>query len=112
VRERGPDVVSSPQVCELLGGISRQRLSQLADRDGFPAHRDVPSAGYRGSTRVWDRAEIVAWQQARTIPKRRPIRRVLREYDRGHRTIPQIALLVGVHKTTAYRWLRELGRLD
>ncbi len=32
-----PDLVGAAEIAELLGGLSRQRVSQLTARDDFPA---------------------------------------------------------------------------
>lgn len=40
----------------MLGGVSRTRAAELAERATFPAPIDTIAAG-----RVWDRADVEAW---------------------------------------------------
>ena len=43
------------EIAELLG-VSKQRVHQIADEDGFPA-----PVGREGQSRVWNRREVTAW---------------------------------------------------
>lgn len=101
-RAPAPDVAGPAEVRKLLGGISRQRLAQLrAEHDDFPEHVELEIG------RVWDRAAIRAWQQARTYPKRKAMYVLVTHYKR-HGQLGYAARAAKIHTTTARRWLREL----
>lgn len=52
-----PEVVGVAEIAEMLGGVSRQRVDQLArDYADFPA-----PIGNLARGRVWDRADVAAW---------------------------------------------------
>lgn len=47
-------------------GVTRQRVSQLAAREGFPAPVVVvPATGRRHPMRLWNIDAVVAWNAAR-----------------------------------------------
>lgn len=46
------------EVQQLLGGVSRQRASEIVNRKTFPAPIDTLATG-----RIWDRAAVEAWIQ-------------------------------------------------
>ena len=46
-------------------GVSRQRVSQLADRDDFPAPAKVI-----GRHRLWRRGDVEAWLHAQPVARR------------------------------------------
>ncbi len=48
-RPAPPDLVGGAEIAELLGGLSRQRVSQLTAQDGFPA----PALRLRMGTLWW-----------------------------------------------------------
>lgn len=49
-------LVGAHEIAELLGGISRQRVSVLTTRGDFPA----PVASLR-SGRIWARSDVLTW---------------------------------------------------
>jgi prophage regulatory protein len=51
-------VVGAAEIAEMLGGLSRQRVSQLTAEDGFPA----PLQRLRMGS-VWRYADIAAWAE-------------------------------------------------
>lgn len=51
----GVDLMSTPEIAELLG-VSRQRVDQLSRSKGFPAPAAELAVG-----RVWLRQDIEAW---------------------------------------------------
>lgn len=52
-----PEVVGVAEIAEMLGGVSRQRVDQLArEYADFPA-----PIGNLARGRVWDRADVAAW---------------------------------------------------
>jgi hypothetical protein len=108
-RAPAPDVIGAAEVCRICK-ISPARVSQLAHdpNSTFPDSTCIPAGGFQKHIRVWDRAAVIAWQQARTKPKRRAIYTLLMVYGRTHK-LGVSARAAGVHKTTAIRWLRELG---
>jgi predicted DNA-binding transcriptional regulator AlpA len=53
------DPVSTMEIARMLG-VSRQRVHQLRQTDGFP-----PAAVHLGIGDVWDRAAIEAWAAGR-----------------------------------------------
>lgn len=53
------------EVQQLLGGVSRQRASEIVQRPGFPKPLDVLATG-----RIWARDDVVAW-----IAEHRPSQR-------------------------------------
>lgn len=53
------------EVQQLLGGVSRQRASEIVNRSSFPAPLDTLASG-----RVWSRDAVVAW-----IAEHRPTQR-------------------------------------
>jgi predicted DNA-binding transcriptional regulator AlpA len=57
VTSAGVDLVGIIEIAELLG-VSRQRVAQLADTEGFPAPIGEIRAG-----RIWERSDIEAWAQ-------------------------------------------------
>lgn len=60
-----PELVDSTAAREILGGISQQRLSELAARGDFP----VPVATFAGR-RVWIRSQIEAYGRRERKPGR------------------------------------------
>lgn len=54
------------EIQQMLGGVSRQRASEIVNRPSFPAPLDVLATG-----RIWDRADVEAW-----IRENRPTQRV------------------------------------
>jgi hypothetical protein len=104
-----PDVYGSEEVREVLGGISRGRLSQIVNdpAKAFPPHT-VLAIG-----RVWDGPLVRAWQEARTKPRRQAMYRFACSY-RATGNIAHAARHVGVHYKTGVNWTRELGleRMD
>ncbi|GGM41674.1 hypothetical protein GCM10011608_27970 [Micromonospora sonchi] len=44
------------EIAELLGGVSRQRASEIIRRPTFPEPIDILATG-----RIWDRADVIAW---------------------------------------------------
>lgn len=109
---RGPDVISSAQVREILGGIGRSRLSQLVNdpHAEFPPYTEVTGPGFE-PIRVWDRRAVVAWQWERTHPRRKMVYVLKMEHGKG-RTIAQASRSAGVDWSTGRRWLRKLGRIE
>lgn len=57
---RGVDVrlVGASEIAEMLGGLSRQRVSQLTAEDGFPA----PLQRLRMGS-VWRYGDVAAWAE-------------------------------------------------
>nr|MDT0662782.1 hypothetical protein [Micromonospora sp. DSM 115978] len=53
------------EIQQLLGGVSRQRASEIAARPTFPAPLDTLATG-----RIWDREQVIAW-----IREHRPTQR-------------------------------------
>ncbi|MFI2650166.1 hypothetical protein [Micromonospora fulviviridis] len=53
------------EIQQLLGGVSRQRASEIVARPGFPVPLDTLATG-----RIWERAAVVAW-----IAENRPTQR-------------------------------------
>lgn len=53
------------EIQQLLGGVSRQRASEIVARPGSPAPLDTLATG-----RIWERAAVVAW-----IAENRPTQR-------------------------------------
>ncbi|WP_018223125.1 MULTISPECIES: hypothetical protein [Salinispora] len=53
------------EIQQLLGGVSRQRASEIVARPGFPAPLDTLATG-----RIWERDAVVAW-----IAEKRPTQR-------------------------------------
>jgi hypothetical protein len=53
------------EIQQMLGGVSRQRASQIVARPTFPAPLDVIAAG-----RIWDRQAVLDW-----IAEHRPTQR-------------------------------------
>lgn len=53
-----PPLVAAAEIAVMLG-LSRQRVSQIAVMDGFPAPVAVLSVG-----RIWLREDIVEWARA------------------------------------------------
>lgn len=102
-RAPAPDVAGPCEVRKLLGGISGERLRQILKEhaDTFPTYRELEIG------RVWDRAAVKAWQQARTLPRRRQMARLVAHY-RHHGKLNAAARHAGIHSTTARAWLREL----
>lgn len=56
---RFPEVVGTYEIAELLG-ISRQRVQQLANTEGFPAPVAKLRVGH-----IWLRADIERWARER-----------------------------------------------
>jgi hypothetical protein len=54
-------------VADILGGISRQAANEHTYKPGFPAPHSTDELGRR-----WLRAEVVAYQQARTTKQETP----------------------------------------
>lgn len=95
-----PDVVGPAEACELLN-ISGSRLRVLANREDFPPARELTIG------RVWDRAELEAWNLDRLAgtPNRR--RKALMTY-RQTGNAAEAARVVGVDEKQIRRWLEEL----
>lgn len=53
------------EIQQLLGGVSRQRASEIVARPSFPPPLDVLATG-----RIWSRDAVVAW-----IAENRPTQR-------------------------------------
>ncbi|GIM87885.1 hypothetical protein Sar04_46210 [Salinispora arenicola] len=53
------------EIQQLLGGVSRQRASEIVARPGFPVPLDTLATG-----RIWARDAVVAW-----IAENRPTQR-------------------------------------
>lgn len=53
------------EIQQMLGGVSRQRASEIAGRPTFPAPLDTLATG-----RIWSRAAVAAW-----IAEHRPTQR-------------------------------------
>ncbi|MFF3868917.1 hypothetical protein [Micromonospora sp. NPDC001898] len=53
------------EIQQMLGGVSRQRASEIVARSGFPAPLDTLATG-----RIWARDAVVAW-----IAENRPTQR-------------------------------------
>lgn len=53
------------EIQQLLGGVSRQRASEIVARESFPAPLDTLATG-----RIWSRDAVVAW-----IAEHRPTQR-------------------------------------
>ena len=62
--EGAPRVVGTAEACKALG-VNRQRLHVLSKRDGFPPATELEIG------RVWDRADLLAWNRER---KKRTVR--------------------------------------
>jgi hypothetical protein len=109
-RAAAPDVIGAADAARICC-FSKSRLSQIINDPltTFPSPAKIQAAG-RAKVYAFDRAAVVAWQQARTLPKRRAMYVVLMEHGKG-RTVSQAAASAGVHSTTARAWLKELGRL-
>lgn len=109
-RAPAPDVIGTADAAEICC-FSKSRLSQVINdpHTTFPTPAKIQAAGV-AKVYAFDRAAVIAWQQARTRPKRRAMYIVLMEHGKGH-TVSQAAASAGVHSTTARAWLKELGRL-
>ena len=101
-RSPAPDVVG-PAEARAIIGCNRQRFHVLSKRPDVPASRELEIG------RVWDRAAVKAWQQARTEPRRRAIYVLRTAYARNGGKLNAAARSAGVHPNTARRWLRDLG---
>ena len=55
-----PQLVGAAELAEVLGGLSRQRISQLTARADFPA----PVVELRMG-KVWDLADVAKWAEER-----------------------------------------------
>nr|MDT0658492.1 hypothetical protein [Micromonospora sp. DSM 115978] len=55
-------LVGVDEIRAMLGGLSRQRTTEIVNRKGFPDPLAVLAAG-----RIWDRDEVAGW-----IAKHRP----------------------------------------
>lgn len=55
-------LVGSAEIADMLGGVSRQRVTQIVSKPGFPKPVVTLAMG-----QVWKRADIDAW-----IAKHRP----------------------------------------
>jgi prophage regulatory protein len=56
-------LVGSAEIGRMLGGLSRQRVQQLINREDFPAPEVTLEMG-----KVWQRAEVVTWARAHGRP--------------------------------------------
>jgi hypothetical protein len=100
---KGPDVYGSDEVCQVLGGISRQRLAAIRkDHPDFPAFTKLKIG------RVYDGPLVRAWQEARTKPRRHAMYRFACSY-RATGNLTRACRHVDITRTTGARWLRELG---
>jgi predicted DNA-binding transcriptional regulator AlpA len=52
---RSPSRIRLVEIAELLG-VSKQRVHQIADEEGFP-----PPVAEDGRGRLWNRREVQAW---------------------------------------------------
>jgi hypothetical protein len=101
-----PDVVGSAEARRMLGGVSRQRFSELRGEDrAFPPARELAGGP------VWDRATMLAYAQDRHERTRygRGARTRLLQSFRKRPSIYAAAKSCGVPQSTARRWLIEAG---
>jgi len=52
-------LVGAAEIGRMLGGVSRQRVQQLINREDFPEPFDVLDMG-----KVWLRADVEAWARS------------------------------------------------
>jgi predicted DNA-binding transcriptional regulator AlpA len=53
------ELAGAAEIGRMLGGVSRQRVQQIVNRDDFPAPFDVLDMG-----KVWKREAVEAWARS------------------------------------------------
>jgi prophage regulatory protein len=56
-------VVGAAEIGRMFGGVSRQRVQQIVNREDFPEPYAVLDMG-----KVWQRADVEAWARGRGRP--------------------------------------------